>query len=88
MNFCLVRKWREWIWEKKKKKNKITIEEKYKTQEIKPCPFCGGEAKCYNLSTNNDPAHYTITCTECWASIPAGDSEEETTNRWNRRTGQ
>lgn len=31
--------------------------------ELKPCPFCGGEAKIYN---NNDACH--VRCTVCNAT--------------------
>lgn len=60
-------------------------------EELKPCPFCGGEASVYYF------AHYdsecTVTCSNpnCRASVSARSCESMTTayNRarklWNRR---
>jgi len=54
------------------------------TEKLKPCPFCGGEAKL-NLLLGN----YCVTCTECMGAIfPArGMTKEEAIEAWNRRAG-
>ncbi len=62
--------------------------------ELKPCPFCGCDA---SLMVIEPHAHYIATfmpdypggafieCTVCTASI-SGETEEEATTTWNRRT--
>ena len=51
-------------------------------KELKPCPFCGGEA-VINILLGN----YCVTCTECNGSIfpAAGMTEEEAIEAWNTR---
>lgn len=53
-------------------------------RKLKPCPFCGGEAKL-NLLLGN----YCVTCKSCMGAIfPAtGMTEEEAIEAWNRRAG-
>ena len=50
--------------------------------ELKPCPFCGGEAEL-NLLLGN----YCVTCKSCMGAIfpAAGMTEEEAIELWNRR---
>lgn len=53
-----------------------------KTPDLKPCPFCGGEAK-FNLFCGN----YCVTCTACMGGVfpfPRSTKEEAAKN-WNRR---
>jgi hypothetical protein len=50
-----------------------------KTPDLKPCPFCGGEAKVWNsrVSVENQEIIYTIwrlSCTGCGCSIPSEES--------------
>lgn len=54
--------------------------------ELKPCPFCGGEA----ILRNFDGADYKCECTNnfCQASYMIGmnyDTEEDAIEAWNRR---
>lgn len=53
--------------------------------ELKPCPFCGGEAEL-NLLLGN----YCVTCKSCMGAIfpAAGMTEEEAIELWNRRAGE
>jgi Lar family restriction alleviation protein len=61
--------------------------------ELKPCPFCGGEAK--HISFIDLRCHKpacTITCTNCNATIDNFVSDDHTfsykdkaTEAWNRR---
>ena len=53
--------------------------------ELKPCPFCGGEAKVEWLC-NAEPYFSTFqtVCTDCGIYIEVG-SEEEAIKRWNTR---
>ena len=46
------------------------------TDELKPCPFCGGEATVeFDELGNTNLVH--VICTECWASGPACDDGTE-----------
>ena len=55
------------------------------SEELKRCPFCGGEARV-NLFLGN----YCITCDNCPGSIfPCkGMTKEEAIEAWNRREGE
>lgn len=50
--------------------------------ELKPCPFCGGEAEVNMLLGN-----YCITCKYCMGAIaPAPyQTKDEAIKAWNRR---
>ncbi len=48
--------------------------------ELKPCPFCGGEAKLKQLTIghNNEGHilnHYTVLCEKCRIQTPMGISD-------------
>ena len=58
------------------------------TEELKPCPFCGGKAEV--LTDENE--EYYVSCTECTALLGYctdtwGDysTEDEAIEAWNRR---
>ena len=57
-------------------------------KKIKNCPFCGSEAKGYEVSREYTKREdrYFVACTnkECGAIIDC-DSEEEAVEKWNRR---
>lgn len=44
--------------------------------KLKPCPFCGGEAKAYNGQ---------VVCTKCWSGSACEDTTEKAIETWNRR---
>ena len=48
--------------------------------ELKPCPFCGGEAKIYRSKYDA-----FVGCDKCHISTWSGDSEQELVDAWNRR---
>lgn len=50
-------------------------------EELKQCPFCGGEG--YVCTTN--PNAWWVTCDDCGAEGEAGDNLEQGVQYWNRR---
>ena len=56
--------------------------------ELKPCPFCGGEAflaeYVYELYNCFVSMHF-VECNGCHTTTFEYDSEEEATEAWNRR---
>ena len=55
--------------------------------ELKPCPFCGGKAVCYQES-----GRWLVECaiTNACDIHPEADAEtkEEATKKWNRRANE
>jgi len=53
-------------------------------QELKPCPFCGGEA---TYSHDGPPANrwWTAKCTNCRAEVSLCNCEAEAARDWNTR---
>lgn len=65
-----------------------------KTNEMKKCPFCGGNAllEKYEMSPyekvnidNNDGMFYEIYCDNCYAVGPTCLTEIEAISKWNNR---
>lgn len=58
-------------------------------EEIKPCPFCGGEGQifCLSKSYNINEDKYRVECEEldCGAESPLFYTQEEAIKWWNRR---
>ena len=52
--------------------------------ELKPCPFCGGEAEPNVLNTRREK-YYSIWCKKCDAGITHYHTEEEALKFWNQR---
>lgn len=50
--------------------------------ELKPCPFCGGEARKYKGALDL----YGIVCKKCGAKIYGRANKASATRAWNRRT--
>lgn len=60
------------------------------SEELKPCPFCGGKAShVYDpegtIDTEKRPWRYTIVCDRCCASTGLCWSDEMAIKLWNRR---
>ena len=55
--------------------------------ELKPCPFCGGEA--VSDFAIYDYNYWGVVCKVCGAYVPVDDygPEEEAIEKWNRRAG-
>lgn len=49
--------------------------------ELKPCPFCGGEAQVLNVVH-----HYMVCCTKCYGMVGLFDKERSAIKAWNRRS--
>ena len=49
--------------------------------KLKPCPFCGCEAKIVHYS----PYRYYVQCVVCGAGTLSMLNEETAINAWNRR---
>lgn len=60
------------------------------TQELKPCPFCGGEAQRFTLTEEDEPMNAggdVITCLKCQASSHVEFGRKENlVSCWNTRT--
>lgn len=52
------------------------------SDKLKPCPFCGGEAKFFE---DKDYQIYSVTCTECDAGTNAYGIEQDAIDAWNSR---
>lgn len=55
--------------------------------ELKPCPFCGGEATIWSGPIEDDyfNTYYDVYCTECNCMTPKFHVEESAVTFWNRR---
>lgn len=54
--------------------------------ELKPCPFCGGEAEAYDYEYGIDPVvAYGCKCKQCGIAMSGHDSKCEAIEAWNRR---
>lgn len=51
--------------------------------ELKPCPFCGGEANHYHHAFTC--AEHYICCDECGAKSDVYFTKAEAVSAWNRR---
>ena len=51
--------------------------------ELKPCPFCGGEA--HVVETIHGKTLPWVRCKDCGMETPMLDTEEEAIEAWNRR---
>ena len=53
-----------------------------KINELKPCPFCGGDAEI--KKRGNSVSYWVVYCAPCRAEVK-GTTREEATEAWNRR---
>lgn len=54
------------------------------TEEPKPCPFCGGEAKVVSTIHKGCEYHH-VECTKCHGSSIGAILVDESIDAWNRR---
>lgn len=59
------------------------------TEKLKPCPFCGGEAKMLKMGGIKgmffNPTVKRPTCTKCHATMFVWFNEQTAIRAWNRR---
>jgi Lar family restriction alleviation protein len=53
--------------------------------ELKPCPFCDGEAKIAKTYIYGDVRGYTPYCNKCGCELQMYSSKQAAKNAWNRR---
>lgn len=58
------------------------------TEELLPCPFCGGNVLSKYLDGNNPGNDYWIHCDRCGGSCGMQDSKEEAIKAWNTRRAE
>jgi len=54
-----------------------------KNPELKPCPFCGGDAHVFE---DDDNVPRWVTCKDCEADGPHDGIVNDVVNAWNERT--
>ena len=55
------------------------------SEELKPCPFCGGEGYLNDITYLDEKTRYYIMCTKCKASTGLQKSKKAAINIWNTR---
>ena len=54
------------------------------SDELKPCPFCGGVVERYNAMPGYVGGH-GFYCRNCDSQFDIGDSDEDAMQKWNTR---
>lgn len=54
-------------------------------EELKPCPFCGAEARIVDLD-DDQYMYYQVCCTKCKCKMDAHIGKHNAIAAWNRRT--
>lgn len=58
------------------------------TEQLLPCPFCGGRARAYDYDTELDAWPVSCDNRECGAEVTDPNSPDAARARWNRRVPQ
>lgn len=53
------------------------------SKELKPCPFCGGEAKI--IENNHYTDIHSVMCKNCFSETDRYHTQEEAMAQWNKR---
>lgn len=65
------------------------------TEQLKPCPFCGGKPNFYQIYTHGKGSKkvWKVMCggengkrVDCCAILNEWNTQEEAANAWNKRT--
>ena len=54
-------------------------------EKLKPCPFCGGEAKLYSRAVDWLLSEHVVRCKKCHCMTDTYDTKVETIEAWNNR---
>ena len=59
------------------------------TENLKPCPFCGGEAKSKSsVDVFGHEGFFSVLCRKCYARTGYYETEAEVIEAWNRRANE
>lgn len=53
--------------------------------ELKPCPFCGGESGIKEYQYYLYPVEYVVCCTCCHRETGLCETKQQAIDAWNRR---
>lgn len=58
------------------------------TDDLLPCPFCGGQARVESIgpSGGDYEATYYVQCSACQVTTDQADAPQHVIDAWNRRT--
>lgn len=54
------------------------------SEDLKPCPFCGGEAQIERVGDRRQSTIYS--CLDCGCCLETGENHNQIPDRWNERT--
>lgn len=57
------------------------------SEELKPCPFCGGK-NLYRHKDSDGLGQTWVWCADCGASGPVKEERSHAIEAWNRRTNE
>lgn len=52
---------------------------------LKPCPFCGGEARIVYMISSRFGRSFSVECPNCNLAVMPNPSNEDAVEAWNRR---
>lgn len=80
--------WRDWTVDARRAREEAPADDD--TETLKPCPFCGGEAKLAEVEEESNRGGYVVACIRCECStrvwFPVKDSVDRILREaWNKR---
>ncbi len=56
------------------------------SEKLKPCPFCGGDASIYEVTSEEENfSGYMVSCDDCGCGTTAFDVQDMAVQSWNKR---